>query len=391
MAPTLRFHRALSVGVAALLIASCGSGATNTGEQPEDAGVPDTTVIDATDESTDLTAVCPSRVVIQTDWFPQAEHGGIYELLGNDYVVDAGRGATSGSLVFRGTDTGVDLEIRAGGPFIESPVVTEMFLSDDITLGYVGTDVALARQAETPTLAVFNALSVNPQVILWNSDKHPSARTIADIASEVPAISVFGDRPFMRYLVAEGIVPSNKVDGNYKGNLLLSTDDVAHQGFATSEPHRYATLSTGSINVGYQLLHDTGWASYPQNLAINKLRLEELRDCLVQLVPMMQHAQIDYIAESSRTNALIIDAVSKFDTYWTQDASLMSYAVDTMKQIGIVSNGNTPTFGDFESPRIDDFIAKATPILRAQGIDVPDLGASDVATNEFLDSSISLP
>jgi hypothetical protein len=232
---------------------------------------------------------------------------------------------------------------------------------------------------------------VNPQVILWNSDKHPSARTIADIASEVPAVSVFGDRPFMRYLVAEGIVPSSKVDGNYKGNLLLSTDDVAHQGFATSEPHRYATLSTGSINVGYQLLHDTGWASYPQNLAINKLRLEELRDCLVQLVPMMQHAQIDYIAEPSRTNALIIDAVSKFDTYWTQDASLMSYAVDTMKQIGIVSNGNTPTFGDFESPRIDDFIAKATPILRAQGIDVPDLGASDVATNEFLDSSISLP
>jgi hypothetical protein len=391
MAPTLRFHRALSAGVAALLIASCGSGATNTGEQPEDAGVPDTTAIDATDESPDLTAVCPSRVVIQTDWFPQAEHGGIYELLGSDYVVDAGRGATSGSLVFRDTDTGVDLEIRAGGPFIESPVVTEMFLSDDITLGYVGTDVALARQAETPTLAVFNALSVNPQVILWNSDKHPSARTIADIASEVPAISVFGDRPFMRYLVAEGIVPSSKVDGNYKGNLLLSTDDVAHQGFATSEPHRYATLSTGSINVGYQLLHDTGWASYPQNLAINKLRLEELRDCLVQLVPMMQHAQIDYIAEPSRTNALIIDAVSKFDTYWTQDASLMSYAVDTMKQIGIVSNGNTPTFGDFESPRIDDFIAKATPILRAQGIDVPDLGASDVATNEFLDSSISLP
>jgi hypothetical protein len=106
---------------------------------------------------------------------------------------------------------------------------------------------------------------------------------------------------------------------------------------------------------------------------------------------MMQHAQIDYIAEPSRTNALIIDAVSKFDTYWTQDASLMSYAVDTMKQIGIVSNGSTPTFGDFESPRIDDFIAKATPILRAQGIDVPDLGASDVATNEFLDSSISLP
>jgi hypothetical protein len=311
--------------------------------------------------------------------------------LGGDYGVDANRGATSGSLVFRGDDTGVDLEIRAGGPFIESPVVTEMFLDGSILFGYVGTDVALSRQAETPTLAVFNALSINPQVILWDADKHPAATTIADISKEVPAISVFGDRPFMRYLVNEGIVPSEKVDGNYKGNLLLTTDDVAHQGFATSEPHRYATLESGAVKIGYQLLHDTGWTSYPQNLAINKLRVDALRDCLTKLVPMLQHAQIDYMNDPNRTNDVIIAAVTAFDTYWSQDAALTSYAVKTMKRLGIVSNGDTPTFGDFESPRIDDFIAKAVPILRAQGIEVPDLTASDIATNEFLDPSISLP
>ncbi|NBV81769.1 MAG: hypothetical protein EBR63_00590, partial [Actinobacteria bacterium] len=80
----------------------------------------------------DLRDACFSPIVVQTDWYPQAEHGGIYELLGSDYVVDATRGATTGSLVFQGVDTGVDLEIRAGGPFIESPVVTEMFLDGGI-------------------------------------------------------------------------------------------------------------------------------------------------------------------------------------------------------------------------------------------------------------------
>ncbi|MFZ9730606.1 MAG: ABC transporter substrate-binding protein [Ilumatobacteraceae bacterium] len=391
MAQTLRFSRFFALSASMLVLASCGGDGTDSTGTTGEAATTETTLGSPVESLNDLSSVCPSTVVVQTDWFPQAEHGGIYELLGSDYVVDANRGTTSGSLVFRGDDTGVDLEIRAGGPFIESPVVTEMFLDGSILFGYVGTDVALSRQAETPTLAVFNALIINPQVILWDAAKHPAAKSIADISKEVPAISVFGDRPFMRYLVNEGIVPTEKVDGNYKGNLLLSTDDIAHQGFATSEPHRYATLESGAVTVGYQLLHDTGWTSYPQNLAINKLRVDALRDCLTKLVPMLQHSQIDYMNDPSRTNDVIIAAVTAFDTYWGQDAALTSYAVETMWRLGIVANGDTPTFGDFESPRIDDFIAKAVPILRAQGIEVPDLTASDIATNEFLDPSISLP
>ena len=389
-----RFVRPSAVAVVlALLTASACSDQSSSADETSDAtsaDVSQTTVGAELPDPNDLSAVCFSPVVIQTDWFPQAEHGGIYELLGDDYQVDINRGATTGSLVFRGVDTGVDLEIRAGGPFIESPVVTEMFLDGSIMFGYVGTDVALARQAETPTLAVFNALSVNPQVIMWDSARHPDATTIADIAKEVPAISVFGDRPFMRYLVNQNLVPAEKVDGNYKGNLLLTTDDVAHQGFATSEPHRYATLESGAITVGYQLLHDTGWTSYPQNLAINKLRVDALRSCLSKLVPMMQHAQIDYMVDSKRANAIIIDAVTRFDTYWQQDEALTTYAVDTMIRLGIVANGDTPTFGDFESPRIDEFIARAIPILREQGLEIPDLVAADIATNEFLDPTITL-
>ena len=338
-----------------------------------------------------LADVCNPTVAIQTDWYPQAEHGGISELLGSDYVVDASAGTTTGALVVDGVDSGVDLQIRAGGPFIESPVVTEMFLDDTIMFGYVGTDVAISRYAEAPTLAVFNALTINPQIILWNADKHPQVSTIAEVAQEVSAVSVFGDRPYMRYLVAQGVVPPEKVDTNYKGNLLLATDDIAHQGFATSEPYRYRTLESGAITTAYQLVHDAGWTSYPQNLAINKLRLEELRPCLAALVPILQQAQIDFVNNPERTIATIIDVVTQLNTAWSQTPELARYAVDTMQQLGLVGNGTTPTFGDFESPRIDDFIALATPILRQQGLTIPDIQARDLATNEFLDTAITQP
>jgi hypothetical protein len=338
-----------------------------------------------------LADVCSPTVAIQTDWYPQAEHGGIYELLGSDYVVDATAGTTTGPLVVDGVDSGVNLQIRAGGPFIESPVVTEMFLDNTIMFGYVGTDVAISRYAEAPTLAVFNALTINPQIILWNADKHPQVSTIAEIAGAVAAVSVFGDRPYMRYLVAQGVVPPEKVDTNYKGNLLLATDNIAHQGFATSEPYRYRTLESGAITTAYQLVHDAGWTSYPQNLAINKLRLEELRPCLAALVPILQQAQINFVDNPERTIATIVDVVTQLNTSWSQTSELARYAVDTMQQLDLVGNGTTPTFGDFESPRIDDFIALATPILREQGLTIPDIQASDLATNEFLDTAITQP
>ena len=338
-----------------------------------------------------LADVCSPTVAIQSDWYPQAEHGGIYELLGSDYVVDATAGTTTGPLVVDGVDSGVNLQIRAGGPFIESPVVTEMFLDNTIMFGYVGTDVAISRYAEAPTLAVFNALTINPQIILWNADKHPQVSTIAEIAGAVAAVSVFGDRPYMRYLVAQGVVPPEKVDTNYKGNLLLATDNIAHQGFATSEPYRYRTLESGAITTAYQLVHDAGWTSYPQNLAINKLRLEELRPCLAALVPILQQAQINFVDNPERTIATIIDVVTQLNTSWSQTPELARYAVDTMQQLDLVGNGTTPTFGDFESPRIDDFIALATPILREQGLTIPDIQASDLATNEFLDAAITQP
>ena len=54
-----------------------------------------------------LADVCNPTVAIQTDWYPQAEHGGIYELLGSDYVVDASAGTTTGPLIVDGVDSGV--------------------------------------------------------------------------------------------------------------------------------------------------------------------------------------------------------------------------------------------------------------------------------------------
>ncbi|MEE3015603.1 MAG: hypothetical protein VX337_01970, partial [Actinomycetota bacterium] len=46
----------------------------------------------------DLSA-CPDPIVIQTDWFPESEHGAMYELFGDgDYSIDAENLIVTGTL-----------------------------------------------------------------------------------------------------------------------------------------------------------------------------------------------------------------------------------------------------------------------------------------------------
>jgi len=370
---------AIALGISISLLGACGS---------SDSAATDTTAASST-TGVSLTDVCPATIVVQTDWFPESEHGGIFQLMGDDAVASKDTGAVVGSLVVDGLPTGVNLEIRAGGPFLESPVVTEMYQDNAITFGYVGTDVAITRYNDAPTLAVFNALNINPQVLLWDATKHPEAKTIADAAKTIKTFYVYGDPAWMRYFEAQGLIQKDQVDSNYKGNLLLSTEDAAHQGFATSEPYKYANLESGAITTGYQLIHDAGWNSYAQNLAIRKDRLEELRPCLEKIVPIFQRAQLDYIADPTRANAIILTTVATYDSWWTQSEGDVANGALAQKEMGIVGNGETPTFGDLEETRVNDFIAKATPILREQGLEIADITAGDITDNEFLDSSIT--
>ena len=371
---------AIAFGISIALLGACGS---------SDSTATDTTAVVEPATGVSLADVCPATIVVQTDWFPESEHGGIYHLMGDDAVASKDTGAVTGSLVVNGEPTGVKLEIRAGGPFLESPVVTEMYQDNAITFGYVGTDVAITRYNDAPTLAVFNALNINPQVVLWDATKHPEAKTIAEAAKTVKSFFVYGEPSWMQYFIAQGLINKDQVDSNYKGNLLLATDDAAHQGFVTSEPYKYANLETGSITTGYQLIHEAGWNSYAQNFAIRKDRIEELRPCLEKVVPVIQQAQIDYIADPTRANALIISTVKTYDSWWSQSDGDVANGAASQKDLGIIGNGDTETFGDLEEARVNDFIAKATPILREQGLEIADLTASDITNNEFLDASIT--
>jgi hypothetical protein len=373
---------------AALALSACGGG--------EEAGGTAAPAAPAAEAGgpLDLAGVCPATVVLQQDWQPEAEHGSMYSLVGPDYSVDTSAKSVTGSLVTQGVDTGVDVEVRPGGPNVGfQPVPALMYLDEAITLGAVNSDAAIAAFAEQPTVAVASQLTVSPQILMWDPESHPGMTTISEIGAKGSPVVTAGD-VIPALLVNKGIIQQSQVDTSYEGTpaRFVSEPTILQQGFATAEPYVYQNeISQWGRPVGYEPLANYGYSIYPEPLAVRADKLEQLRPCLQKLVPIMQQSQIDYLADPAPTNRLIVELVEQYQTGWSYSAGVAEYSAKAQVEQGFVKNDPASgVFGQFDPARMQEIVSTFGPILQSQGTitSVPD--AASMYTNDFIDPSIKM-
>ena len=340
-----------------------------------------------------LSDACPANMVIQTDWFPESEHGALYQMLGEDYSVDVAKKIVSGTLIdSSGNDTGITLEVRTGGPAIGfQPVSATMAADESITMGYAATDDQAFSYGDIPLLAVVAPLEINPQMIMWDPETYPDVETIADLGEQGVTLNVFAGGTFLEVFKAEGVVSEDQIDPSYDGTpsrFIPAGGEIAQQGFASAEPWQYKNEFTEwGKDVKYQLIHDAGFEIYAATLAIRQADKEALSDCLKLFVPIVQQAAIDFVNSPDRANAIIIDAVEQYADSWVYGEGVAAYSVETQKELGLVGNGPNDTLGDFDFDRAN----AALQMMKDAGLDVPaDLTAEDMYTNEFINPEIGL-
>ncbi|HWL44606.1 MAG TPA: hypothetical protein VNQ73_16820 [Ilumatobacter sp.] len=386
--------------VAALALVACGGDDDAADTPPTDAPsteAPDVPTTEAPDEGVSLAGVCPDTVVIQTDWNPEAEHGWIYEMIGDPYEIDTGAVAVRGPLVAGGADTGVTIEIRSGGPAIGFQTVTSQLYADDsITLGYVYTDEAIQNSAEFPTVAVMAGMEKNPQMIMWDPETYPDVESIADLGEAGVTVMYFGGAAYMDYFTQTGILSASQVDGSYNGTPAVFTSQegaFAQQGFGSAEPYVYEhEVGDWMKPIAYAYINDAGWENYAESIAVRADRLDELSPCLELLVPVIQQSSVDYVTNPAETNTVIIEAVEAFDNGWVYTEGVAEYAVATMLADGLLSNGPDSTLGNFDLDRVQGLIDIAIPVYESLGQPPKEgLVSEDIVTNQFIDESIGLP
>ncbi|MFC9894754.1 ABC transporter substrate-binding protein [Nocardia sp. NPDC127579] len=339
----------------------------------------------------ELAGVCPDTVVIQTDWFATPERAAAYQLVGPGGTVDVAKGAYIGPL----GDTGVNVEVRLGGPFLGGqPVPAQMYQDTGITLGMVPTDEQVRARAKTPVTGVFASLDINPQIIMWDPANYRITAWPDIAASNAPVVYSEG-KIFMDFLIAQGYVGKDQADSSFDGTpsrFVAEKGRVMQQGYISNEPYRWRHDVKGwQKPTGQLLVHQAGYEIYPHAWSVRSGELEALRPCLRALVPMLQQAEIDYAADPGPTNATLLRIAESIPDGPPMTAAGNTDSVKVQLAEQIIGNGPDTTLGDFDPARVDRVIAAVTPILRARGQQIPDgLSAADLITNEFIDPARGL-
>jgi hypothetical protein len=337
-----------------------------------------------------LKGVCPDTVVFQTNWWPEPDHGFLYQLIGPNGTIDTTKNTYTGPL----GNTGVNAEIRAGGPAIGFQQVTAQEYSDDsILLGMLGTDEQIGNSASQPTKAVFAWYAKNPQIFFWGNPDW-NFQSVADIGKNGATVLAFEGAAYLDVLEGKGALNKSQVDTSYTGDpsrFVAADGNIVSQGFVTAEPYIYENEVNGWKKPVKFLLLDKEVPIYQDTMGIRADKLEANRACLQRLVPLMQRAAVDYVKNPGPVNGVIVDYTSKIKGGTQVSAPGAADAVQKMLSLGIVGNGTDGVYGSYDNAQVQALISDYGPVFASRG-KAPKAGLqpSDIVTNEFLDKSIKL-
>jgi hypothetical protein len=378
---------------ALFLSASAALAVTGCGSDEDSAAAVD---LESAADDQQLGDVCPETLVVQLQWQPQTDMAGVIGLLGPGWTVDEESGAATGPLVTGGRDTGIDIELRPGGPAIGfEPVTSQMYADDDIALGIVhGDQLVTAAAGGQPVLAVTPLLKYSPSILMWDPESHPDWSGIEDIGGSGATVVASDDQTFPAWLVANGLLDESQLDFGYEGtpDRFVSDPSIAQQGFASSEPYVYENeVAPWHKPVEWQLLKDVGYDIYASNVTVRTDRVEELSPCLERVVPMIQQATADFAASPDAVNQTVVDWVGQDDSFFPYSEGEADYAARTLVDEGLVAAEDDGAVGTYDIDRAARTIDELEPIVAEQrGADVQDFPVEDLYTNQFTDPSIGL-
>ncbi|GLQ10103.1 hypothetical protein GCM10007913_20350 [Devosia yakushimensis] len=351
--------------------------------------------------TTPLVNVCPNPFIIQKDWLAQAEHGGLYQMIGAGGKMSQGK--YQGPL---GT-TGIDLVILEGGGGVGlgdgETAYSALYMGNSKAgmvphLGFQELDNAFIFSKQFPVVGVVTPLDKSPTALFWDRATYPDGfKTIDDLkafaASGKGKIYVSTiKRTFGKYLVDQGVPADVFIEG-YRGdgeNFVVNNGTWLNQGFVTGEVYKFTHGNNWAKPIDYLLMSDVGYVNYTGMLSVATNRLEELAPCLEKLVPIIQQAEVDYVTDPAEVNGLItaFNEAGNSAGYWKTDAGLMAYATKALVDSGVISNGSNDTLGDFDMARVATLfdLVKGGLDERAD----PAVTPESVVTNRFIDPSIGL-
>jgi hypothetical protein len=339
-----------------------------------------------------LAGVCPSTINVQLDWWPSADDAELFELIGPSGTVDINNNSYSGEL---GT-TGVKVVLKAGGP-AESYLPPEAAVAEYPSTYILedSTDDQLTYGGTARTTGVFVWYQRYPVVLEWGNPKW-DFKSVADIKASAQTVLAYNGAAYINALEYYGELTKSQVDESYNGSptrFVTASGSIVQQDYITQGPYQYVHDTPDWDKPVYWVSVAPQYPVYEPQISVPTSKLAADTPCLKQLVPIIQQAGVEYEENPGPVNAVLVKITHEFKGQGVQLSSDgIAYTTRAQIEYGLVANGANGVFGSFSQSRLQKVVKLLAPVLKSLGKSVPSgVSASTLATNEFLDPSISLP
>ena len=222
-----------------------------------------------------------TKVTLQLNWFPEAEHGGYYAALVHGFFAAEG----------------LDVEIIPGGP--GSPVIQKLVANQTTFVVGNADQVLTGRNQEAEVTALFAPIQMSPRCIMVHASS--GIERLDELQNMTVALSA--GRAFALYMQKKLSLEGVRVVG-YPGSMAVFLNDknFAQQGYVFSEPF-IAEQQGGDPHV--LMVSELGFNPYASLLITRSDTVDAKPQLVAAMVRASKQGWQTYLESPEKTNAAI--------------------------------------------------------------------------------------
>jgi len=222
-----------------------------------------------------------TKVTLQLNWFPEAEHGGYYAALVHGFFAAEG----------------LDVEIIPGGP--RTPVIQKLVANQTTFVVGNADQVLTGRNQEAEVTALFAPIQMSPRCIMVHASS--GIERLDQLQNMTLALSA--GRAFALYMQKKLSLEGVRVVG-YSGSIagFLNDNNFAQQGYVFSEPF-HAEQQGGDPHV--LMVSELGFNPYASLLITRSDTVDAKPALVAAMVRASRQGWQTYLESPEKTNAAI--------------------------------------------------------------------------------------
>jgi len=289
-------------------------------------------------------------VQVQLNWFPESEHGGLFQALAEgNYVAQ-----------------GMDVTIQAGGR--ETPIGPELVLERAQFAIANADDVIIFREQGMDVVAVMAAMQNHPRCILARQDS--GVDSFDDLAGKT--LQRQAGRAYVEFMRSKGILEGVQ-EVPYHGSIasLVGDPNILIQAYSCAEP---LLARQQGIAVNTLMVSDLGFNPYSSVLVTTGKLIKEEPELVRRFVDVTRAGWRRYLSDGAKGNAAILAVNEKGMT-----AEALEFGAATMRGLAMPDGASTETVGMMTSDRWNELFRQL------EQLDLVDAGKVDVEECYTLD------